>query len=66
MKGYIRKGYALMAMKELSKAQSAFQKALEIDENNKACLFIYLHFIYTNDDTFLFCRKLLMVSESVL
>ncbi len=36
VKGYIRKGYALMATKELSKAQSAFQKALELDENNKA------------------------------
>ena len=34
VKGYIRKGYALIAMKDLSKAQSAFEKALEIDRNN--------------------------------
>ncbi|XP_017481576.1 PREDICTED: stress-induced-phosphoprotein 1-like [Rhagoletis zephyria] len=38
VKGYIRKGYALMATKELSKAQSAFQKALELDENNKEAI----------------------------
>lgn len=38
VKGYIRKGYALIAMKELSKAQTAFQKALELDENNKEAI----------------------------
>lgn len=43
VKGYIRKGFALMATKELSKAQSAFQKALELDENNAAS---YLNFLY--------------------
>jgi len=34
VKGYIRKGFALLATKDLSKAQAAFQKALELDENN--------------------------------
>lgn len=38
MKGYIRKGYALLATKEFTKAQAAFQKALEIDENNKEAI----------------------------
>lgn len=38
MKGYIRKGYALLAAKEHAKAQAAFQKALEIDENNKEAI----------------------------
>lgn len=47
MKGYIRKGYALMATKELTKAQSAFQKALELDENNAAS-FKLTNFIKTH------------------
>lgn len=34
IKGYIRKGAALMAMKEYSKARSAFEAALDIDTNN--------------------------------
>jgi len=38
VKGYIRKGYALIAMKDLSKAQSAFEKALEIDKNNSEAM----------------------------
>ncbi|KAH7636532.1 stress-induced phosphoprotein 1 [Dermatophagoides farinae] len=38
VKGYIRKGYALLAAKEHAKAQAAFQKALEIDENNKEAI----------------------------
>jgi tetratricopeptide (TPR) repeat protein len=35
VKGYIRKGYALLALKEYNRAQTAFQKAMEIDENNQ-------------------------------
>ncbi|KAI7687064.1 Stress-induced-phosphoprotein 1 [Sarcoptes scabiei] len=35
VKGHIRKGFALLAMKEHSKAQSAFQRALELDNSNK-------------------------------
>lgn len=34
VKGYIRKGMALMAMKKSSDAAAAFRSALEIDENN--------------------------------
>lgn len=34
VKGYIRKGYALMAMRDQSKARTAFEQALEIDPNN--------------------------------
>ena len=39
VKGFIRKGYALFALKELTKAKAAFDKALEIDPNNAVCLF---------------------------
>jgi len=38
VRGYIRKGMALMALKELSKATSAFQKSLELDPNNQEAL----------------------------
>lgn len=38
VKGYTRKGLAYLAMKEYAKAQAAYQKALEIDENNKEAL----------------------------
>lgn len=38
VKGYIRKGMALLAMKEHSKATAAFQKALEIDPNNQEAI----------------------------
>lgn len=34
VKGYIRKGMALLAMKDISKATTAFQKALELDPNS--------------------------------
>ncbi|KAH8328325.1 hypothetical protein KR067_008031, partial [Drosophila pandora] len=34
IKGYIRKGKILQGMQQTSKAQSAYQKALEIDANN--------------------------------
>ncbi|RWS09046.1 stress-induced-phosphoprotein 1-like protein [Dinothrombium tinctorium] len=33
VKGYVRKGYALLALKDYSKATSAFQKALDLDSN---------------------------------
>lgn len=35
VKGHIRKGMALLAMKEMTKAQAAFQRAMELDENNQ-------------------------------
>lgn len=38
VRGYIRKGMALMALKEHSKASSAFQKALDLDPNNQEAL----------------------------
>jgi hypothetical protein len=40
VKGHIRKGYALLALKEYNRAQTAFQKAMEIDENNQVFQFI--------------------------
>ena len=33
VKGYLRKGGCLVAMKELSRAASAYQKALDLDPN---------------------------------
>ncbi|KAF8796572.1 Stress-induced-phosphoprotein 1 like protein [Argiope bruennichi] len=38
LRGYVRKGMALMALKEHAKASSTFQKALEIDPNNQEAL----------------------------
>lgn len=38
VKGHVRKGMALLAMKEHSKASSAFQKALDLDPNNQEAL----------------------------
>lgn len=35
VRGHIRKGMALMALKEHSKASAAFQKALDLDPNNQ-------------------------------
>lgn len=38
VKGYIRKGMALLAMKKSTEASQAFQEALELDENNAEAL----------------------------
>lgn len=38
IKGHIRKGMALLAMKETNKAQTAFQKALDIDPSSQEAL----------------------------
>ncbi|RWS25050.1 stress-induced-phosphoprotein 1-like protein, partial [Leptotrombidium deliense] len=38
VKGHVRKGFALLAMKEFGKATSAFQKALDIDSNCQEAL----------------------------
>jgi len=38
VKGWIRKGLALLAMKESMKARSAFQRALELDPNSNEAL----------------------------
>ncbi len=34
VKGHIRKGYALLAMRDTVKAMQAFQRALELDPNH--------------------------------
>ena len=34
VKGYVRKGNALLALKDTVRAMQAFEKALEIDPNN--------------------------------
>jgi len=38
VKGYIRKGYALLAMRDTTKARAAFEKALELDQNSAEAL----------------------------
>lgn len=38
VKGHIRKGFALLALKEYSRATTAFQKALELDPNSGEAL----------------------------
>ena len=38
VKGYLRKGNILTSMKEYSKAQDVYQKALEIDPNCRVSL----------------------------
>lgn len=38
VKGYLRKGSILLAMKEPTKASSAYQKALEIDPNSEVSM----------------------------
>jgi tetratricopeptide (TPR) repeat protein len=48
IKGHIRKGLALIAMKELNKAQAAFQQALQIDPNSQEALDNYRKCQMTN------------------
>ena len=38
VKGYIRKGHALLTMKDLSKARQAFQTAVDLDPNSAVSL----------------------------
>ena len=38
VKGYIHKGHALLAMKDLSKARKAFQTAVDLDPNSAVSL----------------------------
>jgi len=38
VKGYVRKGYALLALRDTTKARAAFEKALELDSNNAEAL----------------------------
>lgn len=49
VKGYIRKGMALLAMKKSSEAAEAFQSALEIDETNAEALDGYKKAIMSTD-----------------
>ncbi|XP_035212131.1 stress-induced-phosphoprotein 1-like [Stegodyphus dumicola] len=48
VRGHIRKGMALMALKEHAKASAAFQKALELDPNNQEALDGYRKCITAN------------------
>jgi len=50
IKGYIRKGAALMAMKEFSRAQQAYEEALNIDHNNKEASEGLMSSIRQNDE----------------
>lgn len=50
IKGYIRKGAALIAMKEYGKAQLAFERALEIDSNNAEAREGLMNAIRNNDE----------------
>lgn len=67
VKGHIRKGFALLAMKEYTRASSAFQKALELDPNSQVYL-LKCSVIMMSDVTVIlnFNRKLWMATESVL
>jgi len=38
VKGYIRKGFALLAMRDTSKAKTSFEKALELDPNSSEAI----------------------------
>lgn len=49
LKGYTRKGMALMAMKEHTRALAAFQKALDIDPNNQDALDGYKRCLMASD-----------------
>ena len=40
VKGYLRKGQALIGMKEYTRAQQAYQKVLDIDPNNGVCFIV--------------------------
>ena len=42
VKGHIRKGHALLGLKDTVKAMTAFQDALEIDPNNQVGLIVVL------------------------
>lgn len=66
VKGYTRKGLAYLAMKQFSQAQSAYQKALELDENNKASCVLFVSYVYLTN-VFLFSpnRKQLKALRSV-
>ncbi|VDK47568.1 unnamed protein product [Anisakis simplex] len=51
IKGYIRKGAALIAMKEFGKAQVAFEMALSIDSNNAEAKEGLMNAISNNDES---------------
>ncbi|XP_076351807.1 stress-induced phosphoprotein 1 [Tachypleus tridentatus] len=65
VKGYIRKGMALMAMKEPSKAATAFQKAIELDPNSQEALDGYRKCLLASDDNPEEVRKRAMADPEV-
>ena len=43
VKGYIRKGHALLGIRDTVKAMSAFQHALDLDPNNAVSVLVFDH-----------------------
>ena len=52
VKGYLRKGAILTAMKEHTKAAQCFTKALEIDPNNAVSTFSLINLLKQFDFTY--------------
>lgn len=50
IKGYLRKGASLIAMKDMTKAAQAFRKAMEIDPNCQEAIENYRKCMMAEDD----------------